>query len=76
MALEKIAHPAAEDPGAVAVDDADPRQACQKGAIEVFLQLFGGFVHGAADEVDLHAHVVGVGGGDGDLHAFVAAGCG
>ncbi len=57
----------------MAVNDADARQAGEEGAVEIFFH-FGGFVDGAADEVDLHAHVVGVGaGGDGDASALRAA---
>ena len=59
----------------MAVNDADAGQAGEEGAVEILLQFFGGFIDGAADEVDLHAHVVGVGAGDGDVDAFLSA-CG
>ena len=74
--LEEFADAAAEDAGAVAVDDADAGKAGEEGAVEILLQLFGGFVDGAADEVDLHAHVVGVGAGDGDVDVLLLAGGG
>src|ERR1700758_5060981 len=76
MRLEEVADATAEDAGAVAVNDAHARESGQEGAIEIFLEFFGGFVDSAADEVDLHAHVVGVGAGDGDMDALLLAGCG
>ncbi len=76
VVLEELADAAAKDAGAVAVDDADAGQTGEKGSVEVFLELFGSFVDGAADEVDLHAHVVSVRAGDGDVDAFRAARCG
>ena len=76
VGLEEVADAAAEDAGAVAVDDADAGEAGEEGAVEIVLQLFGGFVDGAADEVDFHAHVVGVGAGDGDMDILLFAGGG
>ena len=76
MGLQEFADGAAEDAGAVAVDDAHAGKAGEEGAVEILLELLGGFVDGAADEVDLHAHVVGVGAGDGDVDVFLLAGGG
>jgi hypothetical protein len=74
--LEEVADAAAEDTGAVAVDDADAGETGEEGTVKILLQIFSGFVDGAADEVDLHAHFVGVGAGDGDVDAFLFAGVG
>ncbi len=76
VALEEFADAAAEDAGTVSVDDADAGEAGQEGAVEIFFEIFGGFVDGAADEVDFHAHVVGVGAGNGDLYTLLLAGGG
>jgi hypothetical protein len=62
--LKEVADAAAENAGAVAVNDADAGKAGKEGAVEIFFKLFGGFVDGAPDEVDFHAHVVGVDAGD------------
>jgi len=59
----------------MAVNDANARQTGEEGTVKIFLQLFGSFINGAADEIDLHAHVVGVGAGDGDVDALLSA-CG
>jgi hypothetical protein len=75
VTLEEFADTAAQDAGAVAVDYAHTGEAGEEGAVEILLQLLGGFIDGAADEVDFHAHVVGIGGSDGDVHAFLAT-CG
>jgi len=76
VGFEEVADAAAEDACSMAVDDADARQACEEGTVEVFLELSGGFVDGAADEVDLHAHVIGIGAGDSDVDASLFAGVG
>ena len=76
MALEEFADAAAEDACAVAVNDADALEAGEEGAVKILFQLPGGFVHGAADEVDLHAQGIGVGAGDGDVNIFLFAGGG
>src|SRR5947208_3805143 len=70
MRLEEVAHPPAENAGAVAVNHAHARQPGKEGAIKVLLQLIGGLIDGAADQVYLHAHVIAICGPDGDLHAF------
>ena len=76
MAFEEVADAAAEDAGAVAVNDADAGEAGEECAVEILFQLFGGFVDGAADEIDLHAHVIGVGAGDGNVDVLLSAGGG
>ena len=74
MAAEVFAQGAAEDAHASAVDDADAREAGEEGAVEEAFDFGLGFVGGAADDVDLGGHVVGVvvGGGDGDASAFAS----
>jgi len=47
MAFEEFADAAAEDACAVAVNDANARQPGEEGAVEVFLQFFGGLIDGA-----------------------------
>ena len=76
MGLEEFANTAAEDAGAVAVDDADARQAGEEGAVKIRLQLLRGLVDGAADEVDLRAQFVGRGADDGDVDVLLLAGGG
>jgi hypothetical protein len=75
VGLEELADAAAEDACAVAVDDADAIEAGEEGAVKILFQLSGGLVHGASDEVDLRAQLVGVGAGDGDVNIFLFA-CG
>ena len=57
---EELAEGAAEDAHAYAVDDADAGQAGEKGAFDEAVNFALGFVGGAADDVDLRGHVVGV----------------
>ena len=63
MVAQELAQGAAEDAHAGAVDDADAGQAGEEGAVEEALDFVLGFVGGAADDVDLGGHVVGVVGG-------------
>ncbi len=73
VAAEVFAEGAAEDAHAGAVDDADARKAGEEGAVEEAFDFGLGFVRGAADDVDLGGHIVGVaagGGGDGDASAL------
>ena len=58
MALEEFANPAPENARAVAVDDANARQAGEERAVQVFLQFAGGLIHSPANQVDLHAQFV------------------
>src|SRR5579875_4054412 len=70
MVAEVFAQGAAQDAHACAVHDADARQASQEGAVEEALYFVVGLVSGAADDVDLRGHVVGLDdGGDGDSAA-------
>ncbi len=72
VAAEVFAQGAAQDAHAGAVDDADAGQAGEEGAVEETFDLGLGLVGGAADDVDLGGHVVGVvvGGRDGDASAL------
>ena len=72
MIAEIFAEGAAKDAHAGAVNDADARETGEEGAVEEAFDLVVGLVGGAADDVDLGGHVVGVvvGGGDGDASAF------
>ena len=71
VVAEVFAEGAAEDAHAGAVDDADAREAGQEGSVEEALDFGVGLVGGAAYDVDLGGHVVGVlRGGDGDASAF------
>ena len=72
VAAEVFAQSAAEDAHAGAVDDADAGEAGEEGAVEEAFDFGLGLVGGAADDVDLGGHVVGVVvcGGDGDASAF------
>jgi len=72
VAAEVFAEGAAEDAHAGAVDDADAGQAGEEGAVEEAFYFGLGFVGGAADDVDLGGHVVGVvvRGGDRDAATF------
>src|SRR5579871_2868880 len=60
MTLKKVAHAPAQDAGAVAVNHAHSRQSRKKSPVEIFLKLFSRLVDRAADQIDLHAHVIGV----------------
>src|ERR1700674_2246908 len=55
--LQILAQSFAEDAHAAPVDDAHPRHASQKRAVDEFFDFAGGFVHGAADDVDFGRHV-------------------
>ena len=59
VALEVFAEGAAENAHAGAVDDADAGEAGEEGLVDVALDLGFGLVGGAADDVELHGHVVG-----------------
>ena len=48
VGLEEVTDAAAEDARAMTVDYADAGEAGEEGAVEIFLQLSGGFVDGAA----------------------------
>ena len=52
MLLQKLAEGFAEDSHTAAVDDADPRQACQEGAIDESFHVAGSVVDSLADYVD------------------------
>src|SRR5664279_3546836 len=56
MRLEEVANAATQDAGAVTVNNADARESGKEGAVKILLELFGGFIDGTADEIDLHAH--------------------
>src|ERR1700692_261092 len=55
--LQILAPSFAEDAHATPVDDAHSRHASQKRAIDEFFDFAGGFVDGAADDVDFGGHV-------------------
>src|SRR5712692_4765188 len=57
MLLQILAQSFAEDAHATPVDDAHPRHASEKRAVDEFFDFAGGFVHGAADDVDFGGHV-------------------
>src|SRR6266851_3014057 len=57
MLLQILAQSFAEDAHATPVDDAHPRHASEKRAVDEFFHFAGGFVHGAADDVDFGGHV-------------------
>lgn len=73
VALQILAHAAAQDAGAVSVDDAHAGQTGEEGTVNVLRQFLSRFVDGAADEVDFSAHVIYVGADDRDVHALLAA---
>src|SRR5574339_884072 len=56
MAVQEILDRAAQRPGALAVDDADGRQAGQEGVVEVLLEEIPRLVGGAPDEMQLARH--------------------
>ena len=73
VALEVFAQGAAEYAHAGAVDDADAGKAGEEGLVDVALDFGLGFVGGAADDVELHGEVVGVGAGGLDVDAAAGA---
>ncbi len=53
VAAQVFAEGAAEDAHAGAVDDADAGQAGEEGLVQILFEFVGGFIYGAADQVDL-----------------------
>src|ERR1700722_3610536 len=58
MTLQEFANAATEDARAMAMNDADPGQAGEEGAVKILLQLAGSLIDRTADEIDLRAHIV------------------
>src|ERR1700675_2481033 len=55
--LQILAQSFAEDAHATPVNDAHPRHASQKRAVDEFFDFAGSFIHGAANDVDFGGHV-------------------
>ncbi len=55
--LQILAQSFAEDAHPTPVDDAHPRHAGKKRAVNEFFDFAGGFIHSAADDVDFSGHV-------------------
>ena len=74
MIAEKFAEGTTEHAHPGAVNDADARETRQKSAVEEAFHLDLSFIGGAADDVDLRGHVVGVvvGGCDRNASAFTS----